>query len=271
MPGLPCINPKTHATVAPQVLAKGRASTRGQAGLHGDEAGRAAHEAHKAHAIQRRRRLHLHVGGRLTYRPNHKLRVPGNTRQSAPTMPRRACQWQLEHVLSHSCMCCLSVPAKRRSWQVQDLATACTCTFAMIRFPCCGARQDLSSQESALRLLHGCVKAEAPVDLPSTLQPSATGYHSLMSRARLLRRHLPAAQGMAHQQNVIIHLRSGRKSACLRSPGCGRTAALAHDLRTDFGMPTTLHSTLCFSHSCWMALAAALPPAPPNSALVSSD
>ncbi len=32
------------------------------------------------------------------------------------------------------------------------------------------------------------------------------------------------------------------------------------DKRTDLGMPTTLHSTLCRSHSSWMALAAALPP-----------
>lgn len=32
-------------------------------------------------------------------------------------------------------------------------------------------------------------------------------------------------------------------------------------MRTDLGMPTTLHSTLCRSHSSWIAFAAALPPA----------
>ena len=70
---------------------------------------------------------------------------------------------------------------------------------------------DLGSQECALRLLHGRVKAKTPVNLRA---PSGLQLHGMTgpeSRARKLQACSGGIykqfQGRAHQQDVIIHLR----------------------------------------------------------------
>lgn len=81
------------------------------------------------------------------------------------------------------CMSCPLLPATVQTRQVQGSTTLCTCTFSIVCSLMAGLGRNLSSQESALGLLYGRVKAKAPVDLraPSSLQPHAV-IHSRAER-----------------------------------------------------------------------------------------